>query len=93
MTGHAAAHQRLETALPSSKGPSGAVVPSGYAANMGTIAALAGRGDAIYSDEKNHASMIDGCRLSRAEVHVYPHRDSRRWTRSCRSAAASFAAG
>jgi 8-amino-7-oxononanoate synthase len=48
---------------------------SGYAANVGTIGALLGPGDVVFSDELNHASLIDGCRLAKAQVVVFPHRD------------------
>jgi len=69
-------HLRLERTLAAMKGKEAALLfGSGYAANVGAIAALAGRGDILYSDELNHASVIDGCRLSRAEVRIFPHRD------------------
>lgn len=67
---------RLETNLASLKGAEAALVfGSGYLANLGVLDALAGAGDVIFSDELNHASLIDGCRLSQAEVRIYRHRD------------------
>jgi 8-amino-7-oxononanoate synthase len=69
-------HRRLEERLATFKGSQACLLfGSGYLANVGVIGALAGRGDAIFSDELNHASIVDGCRLSRAEVIVYRHRD------------------
>ena len=55
-----------------------ALFASGFAANLGTIAALVGPGDAVYSDRLNHASLIDGARLSGARLRVYPHNDADR---------------
>jgi 8-amino-7-oxononanoate synthase len=69
-------HVRLEATLADAFRAEGALTfSSGYAANVGIIPALVGRGDALFADALNHASLIDGCRLSRARVHVYPHRD------------------
>ena len=71
-------HVALEAALADWLQCSGArLFNSGYAANVGTVAALVGAGDIVFSDELNHASIIDGCRLSRAEIVVVPHRDLR----------------
>jgi 8-amino-7-oxononanoate synthase len=69
-------HQDLADALARFERAKAAIVfPSGYAALCGTVAALAGSGDAVYSDQLNHASLIDGARLSHSQVRVYPHAD------------------
>ena len=69
-------HVELETRLAAFKRTEAAVVfQSGFAANAGTVAAILGREDVIISDELNHASIIDGARLSRASIKVFPHRD------------------
>jgi 8-amino-7-oxononanoate synthase len=69
-------HRRLEERLAAFKGRETALLfGSGYLANAGVIAALARPGDVVCSDQLNHASIIDGCRLSRAEVFVYSHLD------------------
>jgi len=76
VSGHSRSHDRLERAIAELLDvPTSVTFPSGFAANSATIAALVGPGDVIFSDERNHASIIDGCRLSRTDVHVYPHRD------------------
>jgi 8-amino-7-oxononanoate synthase len=67
-------HRRLEERLAAFEGSEACVLfGSGYLANLGVIGALAGPGDTIFSDELNHASIVDGCRVSRAEVIVYRH--------------------
>jgi 8-amino-7-oxononanoate synthase len=70
-------HRQLERAIASWLGFEECLVfSSGYAANVGAISGLAGPGETILSDALNHASIIDGCRLSRAETVVLPHRDA-----------------
>jgi 8-amino-7-oxononanoate synthase len=69
-------HRRLEERLAEFERSEACLLfGSGYLANIGVIGALAGRGATVFSDELNHASIIDGCRLARAEVVVYRHRD------------------
>lgn len=74
--GHSPAHAALEDELARFVGlPAAIYFYAGYAANVGTIPALVERGDALISDALNHACLIDGARLSRADLHVYPHND------------------
>ena len=76
ITGNLVLHEELEEELAKFFGLESALAfNSGYMANIGVIPALAGRDDVIISDALSHASMIDGCRLSRAEVRVFPHGD------------------
>ena len=76
VTGRGDWHVRLEQRLARFEGRDAAVLfPTGYAANLGTITALVGKEDILFCDRLNHASLIDGCRLSGAKLRVYPHRD------------------
>jgi 8-amino-7-oxononanoate synthase len=76
ISGNLAYHERLEAALAELAGMESALVfGSGYLANLGVITALAGPDDLILSDALNHASIIDACRLSHAEVRVFEHND------------------
>jgi 8-amino-7-oxononanoate synthase len=76
-------HVALEAALADWLRCSGVrLFNSGYAANVGVLTSLLRAGDVVFSDELNHASIIDGCRLSRADVVVYPHRDTAALERS-----------
>src|SRR5918995_1193813 len=76
VTGWSETHDELAVALARFERAEAAVLfPTGYAANLGTIAALVGKDDAVYSDRLNHACLIDGARLSRAAVRIYPHND------------------
>jgi glycine C-acetyltransferase len=77
VSGNMPPHMELEEKIKEFKGTEAALVfNSGYHANIGVIPALAGRSDDIFSDRFNHASIVDGCILSRANLTRYPHRDT-----------------
>jgi len=76
VSGNTELHEELERRIAEFKGAEAAILfNSGYAANTGVIPAVAGEGDLVLSDRLNHASIIDGCRLSRARTEVFRHRD------------------
>ena len=76
ISGTMSVHMQLEERIAKFKNVEASVVfQSGFAANSGTVAAILGPEDHIVSDALNHASIIDGCRLSRARIHVFPHKD------------------
>lgn len=76
VSGHLALHEALESRLAAFVGCDRALYfSSGYMANTGIIPAMLGRGDAVFADRLNHASLVDGALLSRAELHRYPHND------------------
>ena len=77
VTGHSAAHQALEEELAEFTGRDRALLfSSGYMANLGVVSGLLGRGDSVLQDRLNHASLIDGGRLSGARLQRYPHLDA-----------------
>ncbi len=77
ISGTMSIHTELESRLAEFEGTESALLfGSGYLANTGAIAALSGRGEVVFSDELNHASIIDGCRLAGAETFVYRHVDT-----------------
>src|ERR1700676_4034037 len=76
ISGTMSIHMQLEERIAAFKNVEACVVfQSGFAANAGTVSAILTPEDHIVSDELNHASIIDGCRLSRAKIHVFPHKD------------------
>jgi 8-amino-7-oxononanoate synthase len=76
VSGHLPPLRSLERALTDWEATEAALVlSSGYAANLAAISSVVGKQDAVFSDAFNHASLIDGCRLSRAAIHVYRHND------------------
>ena len=78
VSGNLELHEQLEKRIAAFKGTEAAILfNSGYSANVGTIQAVVGRGDTIYSDRLNHASIVDGAVLSRARLVRYPHNDHR----------------
>ena len=76
INGNLALHEALERELAEFLGTEAALAfTSGYAANVGVIPALVGEGDVVVSDALSHASVVDGCRLSKAALRVFPHAD------------------
>src|SRR3989440_2147920 len=77
VSGNMTVHRRLEERLAAFEGTQACVLfGSGYLANAGVVSCLAREGDVVFSDALNHASIVDGCRLSRAETFVYDHCDT-----------------
>ncbi len=77
ISGTMSLHMELEQRIAQFKHTEACVVfQSGFAANAGTVSAILGADDHIVSDALNHASIIDGCRLSKAKIHVFPHKDT-----------------
>ena len=88
VSGNMTLHRRLEERLADFKQAERCVLfGSGYLANVGVVQALAGKGDVVFSDELNHASIIDGCRLAGADTFVYRHLDTEHLERGLREAA------
>jgi len=76
ISGHTIIHEELEKKIAKFKGREAAIVfPTGYMANLGVITSLVDEKDTVIIDRLNHASIIDACRLSRAKLQVYPHKD------------------
>jgi 8-amino-7-oxononanoate synthase len=91
ITGRTPWHTKLQAAIATFEGTEAALLfTSGFAANAGTIPALVERGDAVFGDQKNHASIIDGCRLSKAEVFIYPHADCTALEKMLQTSAGEF---
>lgn len=87
ISGNTTLHQELEEQLAQLKGSEAALVfNSGFQANLGVLPTLVGDGDVVFSDSLNHASIIDGCRLSRAKIEIYPHMDLNRLESSLKEA-------
>jgi len=90
ISGGMAPHELLEKEIARFKNAHAAILfPSGYTANLGVISSLAGPDDVVIIDRLNHASIIDGCRLSGARLRVYPHRDVERLEKILRDSSAA----
>lgn len=90
ITGRTLWHAALEDRLAAfERQPRALLFPTGYAANLGTVGALAGKGDSVFCDRLNHASLVDGCRLSGARLRVYRHDDLSGLARALQKSAGS----